>query len=504
MIDPRTPVLAGVGQCEQRLPPNEAASPIDLFARAAREADADAGGGLLARADTVATVAIVSWPYPDPSRLAAQALGIEPRHTVVSTTGGNSPQMLLNELAARIQRGECDVALVGGAETIHTRWRARREPRTDIGWPVDDGPACRDVIGIEEPGTDQWEMAHQLVAPTNVYPLFETALRAEAGRTVAEHQQAVGALWSRFAEVSAGNPHAWSRQAFTADEIATASPDNRMVVFPYTKRMCANIDVDQGAAVLLCSYEAARAAGVADDRLVFLHAGADAHDHWWVSTRASLARSVAIGVIVRAALDACGLGIDDIARFDLYSCFPSAVQMAMQSIGIAGPLGGDARPLTVTGGLGFAGGPVNNYPTHAVAAMAEQLRADPGSVGLTTALGWYVTKHSVGVWSTRPPERGYARVDVSSTQSAVDAQPARVAAGAYSGSVDVEATAVVMQRDGSPASAVLAGLAPDGRRVLAITDEPDAMLSMTEKPWEGTRVSVRTDDTNNVLVDQAG
>ena len=326
MIDPRTPVLAGVGQCDQRRPADEAASPIELFARAARLAADDAGGNLLARADTVATVAIVSWPYADPSRVVASELGIEPRHTVVSTTGGNSPQLLLNELATRIQRGDTDVVLLGGGETIHTRWRARREPRVELGWPTDDGAPCPDVIGVEQAGTDAWEMAHGLVAPTNVYPLFETALRAEAGRSVAEHQQATGALWAHFAAVAAGNEHAWSRHAYRGDEIVEATPENRMVVFPYTKRMCANIDVDQGAAVLLCSYEAARAAGVADEQLVFLHAGADAHDHWWPSTRASLAQSVAIGVITRAALHAAGLTVDDVARFDLYSCFPSAVQ----------------------------------------------------------------------------------------------------------------------------------------------------------------------------------
>ncbi len=499
MIDPRTPVLAGVGQCEQRCPPGEAASPVELFARAARLAGDDAGGNLLARAGTVATVAIVAWPYADPGRMVAAALGIEPRRTVLSTTGGNSPQLLLNEIGARIQRGACDVVLLGGADAIHTRWRARREPRTEITWPVDDGPPCPDVVGIEQRGTDDWEMAHGLAAPTNVYPLFETALRAEAGHSIAEHQRAVGELWSQFAAVSARNPHAWSQRAFSASEIAEPAPDNRMVVFPYTKRMCANIDVDQGAALLLCSYEAARAAGIADERLVFLHAGADAHDHWWVSTRASLARSTAIGAITRAALGACGLGIDDVARFDLYSCFPSAVQMAMQSIGLRGPAGGDTRPLTVTGGLGFAGGPVNNYPTHAVATMAEHLRADPGAFGVTTALGWYVTKHSVGVWSSRPPERSYTRIDPARTQAAVDTEPARVAAGAYTGPVDVEATSVVMERDGNPASATVAGLAPDGRRVLAVSRDRDAMRSMCEKPWEGNRVSVEHDGARNVL-----
>ena len=208
-------------------------------------------------------------------------------------------------------------------------------------------------------------------------------------------------LWARFAAVAADNPDAWSQQAFTPEEIRTVSPDNRMVCFPYPKRMCANIDVDQAAALLLCSYEAARAAGVPDDRMVFLHAAAEVHDHYFFTERWSLADSPAIATVVGDAARARPASpLDDIARFDLYSCFPSAVQVATRALGLADD---DPRPLTVTGGLGFAGGPVNNYPTHAIARMVEVLRADPTSFGCTTALGWYISKHAAGVWSASPP-----------------------------------------------------------------------------------------------------
>jgi acetyl-CoA C-acetyltransferase len=501
VTDPRTPVVVGVGQVDQRVGPEAAREPIALFADAVRAATDDTGRAaeVLARVDTVAAVQIVSWPYADPGARVAAALGIEPRRTVVSTVGGNSPQLLVNELAAEIAAGECDVVVIGGAESMHARWRARREPRVHLEWPVDDGVPCARVIGDPRSGTNDVEQAHFAVAPTHIYPLFETALRAAAGRTVAEHQQATGALWAEFAAVAATNPHAWSRVAYSADEIVTPTAENRMVVFPYTKRMCANIDVDQGAALVLCSYEAARAMGIADARMVFLHAGADAHDHWFVTERAALAEAPAIGVAVRAALGAAGFGVDDVARFDLYSCFPSAVQMSMHAIGLPCPAGGDARPLTVTGGLGFAGGPVNNYPTHGIAAMVDALRADSGSVGLTTALGWYATKHSVGVWSSVPPER-FVRVDPAGTQAEADALPRREPAGLVEGSFTVEATSVVIERDGTPALAIVAGLLPDGRRALANTRDPDVMLDLTAHAWEGRTVKVTNDGTTNNLV----
>jgi acetyl-CoA C-acetyltransferase len=222
--------------------------------------------------------------------------------------------------------------------------------------------------------------------------------------------------------------------------------------------------------------------------MVFPLAGADAHDHYFFSERASLAESPAIRIAGAAALRAAGIAMDDVARFDLYSCFPAAVELAMKAYGLSGPAGGDDRALTLTGGLGFAGGPGNNYSTHAIAMAVEACRDDPGSVSLVTALGWYATKHSVGLYSTTPPRRGFVAVDPATTQHAVDALPRREPAGEVDGEVVVEATSVMFERDGSPNLAIITALTPDGKRALANTRDIDAMASMCEQPWEGTTV----------------
>jgi acetyl-CoA C-acetyltransferase len=500
VIDPRTPVVVGVGQRSQRIDDPEAAlEPIDLLAEAARAAGDDAGvPGLAAAADTVAVVDMVSWNYPDAGALLARRLGREaPVRTVTTTLGGNSPQLLVNVLAPEVARGNTDVVLIGGSECVYTRWRARREPKVWLDWTQADDPPCARVVGDDRAGTNDYEMAHTAVAPTLIYPLLETAVRATAARSVDDHQERVSELWAGFAEVAASNPYAWSREAYSPAAIRTPTPDNRIVTFPYTKRMCANIDVDQAAALLLCSYEAAQRAGVADDRLVFPLAGADAHDHFFFSERWSLAESPAIRIAAEAALGAADTGVDDVARFDLYSCFPAAVQIAMKALGL--PPAGDDRPLTVTGGLAFAGGPANDYPTHAIAAMVDACRRDPGSLGLVHALGWYVTKHSVGLYSTAPPAHGFTRVDPATTQAQVDALPGRDAAGPYDGEATVEATAVAFERDGSPSVAIVTLLTPDGRRALANSRDPGVMTSMTEETWEGRTVRLRTDGTTNTV-----
>jgi acetyl-CoA C-acetyltransferase len=501
VTSPRAAVIVGVGQAEQRvLDPTEALEPIDLLAVATRRAAADAGAAVLARVDTVAVVSLVSWAYPDPGALLARRLELpDARRTMTTTVGGNSPQLLVNELVPAIERGDADVVLLGGAECVHTRWRARREPKTRLVWTEAEDPPCSHVVGDDRAGSSDYELAHGAAAPTLVYPLFETALRAAAGRTVDEHQVAVSELWSRFSAVAAKNPHAWSRDAFTPAALRTATPDNRMITFPYLKRLCANIDVDQAAALLVCSYETARAAGVPDDRMVFPRAGADAHDHFFVTERDRLDTSPALRAVGEAAVAAAGVSLDDVARFDLYSCFPSAVEVAMGALGLRGPAGGDDRPLTVTGGLGFAGGPANNYPTHAIAAMVDACRRDPGSLGFVSAIGWYITKHAAGCYSTTPPSDGFARVDPAETQRLVDAQPARVVAGAHTGPATIEATAVAVERDGTPSLGILSTRTPDGRRALANTRDVETLRDMITTAWEGRDVDLVAEEGTNRL-----
>ena len=476
-LDPRTPVLVGVGQVVRRDPdPASASEPLDLMLEAARRAADDAGGGLLSRLDSIRVVGVLSWRYVNPGLAMGERLRVTPRQTVLTSTGGNSPQLLVNETALAIQRGDVGVALLTGAEVMATRQRARRRPdKLWLDWPVQDvGTAAPEPMGDERAGTNDAEMARSLALPTQIYPVFENAVRAASSRSIEEHERVIASLWSRFSAVAADNPYAWSPAALTADEIAKVTPANRLIGFPYTKLMNANLTVDQSAALLMCSAEVAAGAGIARERWVFPWAGADAHDHWWVSERADLHSSPAIRAAGRAALAHAGTGIDDIAHIDVYSCFPSAVQIAALELGLR--LDEPGRPLTVTGGLSFAGGPGNNYVTHSIATMVERLRADPGALGLLTAVGWYLTKHSVGVYGTEPPPRPFARAH---PQAEIDALPRRDWVAEHDGRVTIESFTVMHDRDGSPALGIVACQLPDGRRAWGNVHDPGAAKAMT-------------------------
>jgi acetyl-CoA C-acetyltransferase len=497
----RNPAVAGCGEIVQHA--TDGASllgAVDLMAEAARRAGADAGGRLLERVEVVASVMSISLRHPDPGGLVAERLGLSGVRTLQTRIGGNLPQYLLNDLGAEIAAGRLDVALIVGVENVHSRKKSPADAVAELDAPLPVGETAP-LVGDDRAGWSDDEAVHQAAIPTQVYPLFESALRAAAGRGLEDHRRVVSELWARFAAMAGTRAAAWSSKAWSPEEIRTPGAGNRMVTYPYTKLMCANIYTDQAAALLLCSPEAARAAGVPDDRLVHLHAGADGADRQLVTERWSLADSPGLRAVTGDALAGAGVGVDDIARFDLYSCFPSAVQMAMGALGLAGAPGGDDRPLTVTGGLSFFGGPGNNYVTHSVAAMVDACRADPGSRGLVTGVGYFLTKHSAGIYSSRPPERGFVRVDPAATKARVDATPARVPAGPYAGPATVEAIAVQFSRQGLPALAVLATLTSDGRRALANATDPGVLAAMTAEEWAGRVVDLRTDGTVNRLAE---
>jgi acetyl-CoA C-acetyltransferase len=329
------------------------------------------------------------------------------------------------------------------------------------------------------------EIARGVVMPVQMYPLFEQALRHRLGRSIDEHLVAVSELWAAFSEVAARNPHAWIQRAYTADEIRTPGPDNRWIGFPYTKLMNSNNAVEQGAALVLSSAERAAALGVPRDRWVFPLAGTDAHDHHFVSERDDLSSSPAIRVAGRTLFEIAGHDVDDVAHVDLYSCFPSAVQIAARELGLS-----TERQLTVTGGLSFAGGPWNDYVTHAIASMVDVLRDDPGSIGLCTANGGHITKHALGLYSTEPSPDGFRWEE---PQAEVDAMPRRDVCAEHDGEITVESWTVMFDREGAPENGIVVGVLDDGRRAWGTTQDGDLLKAMTVDELIGERAHLSPD-----------
>jgi acetyl-CoA C-acetyltransferase len=475
----RIPVVIASGQALER---DALVTPVDLMARAAEAALADVPG-LRDRIDRLTVIDVMTKVGPAPAtELAAQLqLGAEVVREV-TTVGGNTPQWLVNRAATEIASGALSVTLIAGAEAIRSS-RARRAR----GLPRDEGRtglAPDPVVGDDLPGFGPAEQAVAMLAPVHVYPLFESVLAARAGHDAASHRQALGELMAPFTTVAARHPFAWFPEERTAEEIATPTPDNRIVCEPYTKRMTAFLGSDQSAALVVCSLAAARRAGVAD-RAVFVWSGAEAVDVRFVTSRPDPGRSPAIAAagaaLFAAASAAAGraVGIDDIARMDIYSCFPSAVQMAAAALGLATD---DARGLTVTGGLPYFGGPGNNYTTHGIATLTDLLRDDGGGttkLGLATGLGWFVTKHALGVYGSTPPPGGFRRGDTEADQATIDDSAVEVAESLDAPEpATVVAATVWRDNDGTAAGAPVIARLADGRHMALSPADDDVVAAM--------------------------
>jgi len=471
------PVLVGAGQVLQRAEdPRQAAEPLALMVAALVQAGEDSGAPkLLQRADSISVVR-GAWRYGDPGREIARRLAAAPRETVGTPYGGNFAQACVIDAARAIQAGRSGIVLVAGAENGRSAGQAQR---LGLELPQCEARGAPDRKLAEDKAIfHDAELARGMNSASDVFAVIESAIRFARGESLEAHAARVAALWAGFSAAACDNPHAWIRRPYSADEIGLASPDNPMISYPYTRLMNANARVDMAAGLLLCSLETAGSAGVPEEKLVFLHAATEANDSNFLSTRAELHRSPALRLAGARALALAGRAASEIDHFDLYSCFPSAVQVAALELGVP-----EGRPLTVTGGLTFAGGPLNSYGLHAVARMAEVVRARRGAVGLVHGNGGWLAKHSIGVYSSEPPGEGFRYADL---QQEADALPLREALVDFAGPVTLEAYTVAHQR-GAPRIAHVACLTAEGRRTWGTLAEPAVLRAMMQEEFCGRR-----------------
>jgi acetyl-CoA C-acetyltransferase len=418
-----------------------------------------------------------TWQYDDPAARLVERLGIAPRRTHYSGIGGTTPQVLVQETAARIARGELDLAVVVGAEALDTQRRYRKRGER---YPYSFKPSARPEFPWEAPFHPA-ELAHDVFQAWLTFALFDNARRGALGTAPDAYRRELGAQWQRFTEVAATNPEAWFPFARSASEIVDPTPSNRMVASPYTKYMISIMDVDMAAAVFLASEATADALGVAADRRVYPRGWQYATDPVYVAEHPDLASSPAMRVATGSSLAAAGIDVDDCAHLDLYSCFGSSVNFMRDALGIESD---DTRALTVTGGLPYHGGAGSDYLTHAIAQMTRVLREDPGAYGLVTGVGMHMTKHVAGVYSTTP---GAVRLPdpapEPSTRPVVDR-----AAGVAS----VAAHTVVHGGDGTPEwGVVVCDLGDDaGSRAYGRIEDADLLADAAAGEWTGRRVTL--------------
>ena len=473
-FDDRNPVIVGVGQFKQQLEDvSLAEEQYVLMEQALRLAADDAGAPkLLTDIDRLLVIGGM-WSYPDPGRLIADAVGSSNARTFLTAMGGNMPQATVSDCCQRIAAGEMEIAAVVGGEAVYSKNKLRKlgEDLSKSGVDLEKAERFGENVSM----SSQHERDKGFLMPTQIYPLFESAIRAHRKETHYEHRMRISSLWEGFNRVAAANEHAWVQTPMTAEEIMEPTTDNRMVGYPYTKAMNANSFVDFGGAIIICSVAKARSLGIDSDNWVFPHSATDGHATFLFSERDNFHESPAIRVTSKRCLELADISIDDVGPMDLYSCFPSVVQITMNELGID-----PERAATTTGGLSFFGGPMNSYVIHAIASTIDEIRKT-GEYGFVHANGGYATKHACAVYHNKPPKGQFRRMNV---QEEIEASPKREVEENPIGKSVVEAYTVLHGREG-PDKALMTTLMEDGKRALASTSDAQTMQSMMSEEYVG-------------------
>jgi acetyl-CoA C-acetyltransferase len=481
------PVIIGAAQFTQRKDTPHPLDSLSLIVKTGQKAIEDTHSENIANfIDAIYMVNISSWSYEDAPGEIGKRLNITPKEKVYLPDGGQSPQMLVNRAAKAITSGEHRAILIAGGEAAYSISKRFKRQRPEH-WPKREDPKY--ING------ERWEIGkstikYGLYFATTSYAIFETALRASSGRSIEEHKKYMGELLEHFSKVASKNPYSWTRKNFSAEEIITPSAENRRVVYPYTKRMCANNFVDQAGTIIITSEKIAESLNIDKKQWIYIMGGATFKNIDEISRRPRLNDSPATREGSRLALEQSGLNLSDIDKFDLYSCFPSIVEIFMNELGIKED---DTRDLTLTGGLPFFGTPLSNYSLHAIINTVETIRTNPSLRVMVIANGGFNTKQSIGIYGTKPPMIQWGVRDDSKIQQSILNKILPEPVEKASGKLFVNGYSIFYERSGQPKRGVVIGTLENGRRCVAFVTKPDLLLELETQEMVGKTCTVQYD-----------
>jgi acetyl-CoA C-acetyltransferase len=456
------PTLIGVGRITDREAGADA-DPLEYLESAIGIALKDAGiPDAIRSIDSVAIAQILSRAYNDEPRALLARLDCATAELLYTPTGATAPQSLLARACDRIANGKSALAVVCGAEAF------RRCPAIDwVEKTFQPYSTSRLALhGDTRPHACKTEVAYGIHEPLIAYSLLANAFASSMGWTPSEYVRESARMCEAMSSVAESNPHAWSRKAYTATEIAVPLAGNRQITAPFTKYMTARIDVNQAAAVVVASEDVADRLGVAEEKRIFLTGSSELGDTWLMSRRSSLHDSPIAGRSLCDAVASAGLRLQDVAFWDLYSCFPVAAQITMRSAMLS------LECPTIIGGLPYYGGPGNHYSLHATCEAVERLRRSPPASAAVQSLCWNMHKSAVNVYANRRP------LDVPSLRPPATPHtlaPPRGFAEQARGRYVVESYTVLFDRDGGPLHGLFSALDGDGARTLALAED-DAIV----------------------------
>jgi acetyl-CoA C-acetyltransferase len=484
------PVIIGAAQYTQHKKTPHPLDPLSLMVKTSQDAiENTQNKNIVDLIDAIYMLNIISWGYEDAPGELGRQLNIKPKEKVILPDPmGQSPQMLVNQAAKAISDGKHRCVLITGGEALYAISKTfKNEPPPY--WPKRKDPKYKSEVKMPE-----FDIKYRLYWASLSYAIFETAIRASSGHTIEEHRKYMGELFERFSRVASESPFSWTQKFYNAEEITTPTPENRRVVYPYTKRMCANNLVDQAGSIIITSEETAELLGINNKNWVYIMGGADFRNINEIYRRPRLDESPAIREGSHLALEQAGLTLNDIDKFDLYSCFPSIVEITMNEIGINEE---DPRDLTITGGLPFYGAPLSSYSLLAIINTFDAIRTDPSLKVMVVANGGFNTKQSIGVYGSQPPKIPWGTRNDSEIQNSILEKELPEPVEKANGKIKIDGYSIVYERTGEAKRGVVVGTLENGIRSIAIVLEPELLSTFETQELVGKFCTVSYDSNSD-------
>ena len=391
-------VVIGISAIQQKGDFENLDEALFLMDQAVKEALSDSGNKSIK--DHIDEIRIPKgfWRYRDPGKWIAKNNDFKNIPTTYVTKIGVLQQNLINEACLKIENGEINASIILGGEARYKQLRSVIEKKEYFETKLDENPdfyikAKEDLYGDEE-------LEELGAMAVGYYATMETALRKNDDENIEEHQNNIASMYEEFSKVASNNEDAWLDHPYSKKEILETSKKNKMLAYPYNKLHCTSWNVNQSAALIICSEELANKLEIDNKKRVYPISSSENNHMIAIQQRPKLYES--LGMIYAAKsinkmMEQLDIRLD---AYDLYSCFPAAVKMFSKSLEL-----GSELPKTITGSMPYAGGPLNSFVIHSTVKMIQKIRALEARHGLVTGVSGMMTKQSFCVWGKEYQEQ---------------------------------------------------------------------------------------------------
>ncbi|MDG1202827.1 MAG: acetyl-CoA acetyltransferase, partial [SAR86 cluster bacterium] len=201
--------------------------------------------------------------------------------------------------------------------------------------------------------------------------------------------------------------------------------------------------------------------------------------------RPNLTKPIGLELAAEYILKICNQNNIKPNAFELYSCFPVAVQMFAEALFLK-----DNENLTVTGGMPFAGGPLNSYMIHSTIKMLTIIRNNPSTVGLVTGVSGMMTKQSFALWAN-DPLINFSSKDVTKDAEAIE-KPVAISKLSKGSGIIIGYTVLPKNHKAEEKAVMYIEDINRNRKVL-ISYDKDILNKMREEEWVGKSINFKGD-----------